>query len=249
MDQQPLIEARDLRKDFVLVTQRGSIKALVLSGGRLKKDNVQALAGLDLSVYPGEAVALVGRNGSGKSTFLSLVGRIYLPTSGTLKVTGRVAPLLELGSGFHPDLTGRENIELNAVILGLTRKQVAERADAIIDFAELRRFIDAPLRTYSSGMQARLGFSVAVHTDAQILLVDEVLAVGDEEFQEKCFAKIEEFKARGAAILFVSHEMSDVLRVATRVVWLDHGRFRMEGEPQAVVDAYLADAHAAGDSR
>ena len=239
----PIIEARGLHKEFLITLHRGSLKALILSGGKVTRQHVHALNGIDLAVNPGEAVALLGRNGSGKSTFLSLVGRIYLPTRGELSVRGRVAPLLELGAGFHPDLTGRENIELNGVILGLTRKQVAERAESIIDFAEVRRFIDAPLRTYSSGMQVRLGFAVAVHTDAEIFVVDEALAVGDEEFQEKCFARIGELKAQSRTILFVSHEMTDVLRVATRVVWLDQGRIRMDGDPQTVVDRYLAQSH------
>jgi ABC-type polysaccharide/polyol phosphate transport system ATPase subunit len=239
----PIIEARDLYKTFTLKLHRGSLKGLVLSGGRMQKKVVEALRGLNASIQPGESVALLGRNGSGKSTFLSLVGRIYLPTSGTLAVRGKVAPLLELGSGFHPDLTGRENIELNGVILGLTRQQVREREEAIIDFAEVRGFIDAPLRTYSSGMQMRLAFSVAVHTDAEIFLVDEVLAVGDEEFQEKCFARIDQIKREGRTILFVSHEMTDVLRVATRVLWLDGGVLRADGDPQTLVAEYLAEAH------
>lgn len=240
---QPIIEALDLHKTFTLRLHRGSLKALVLSGGRIQRHVVPALQGLNAAIHPGEAVALLGRNGSGKSTFLSLVGRIYLPTSGTLAVRGSVAPLLELGAGFHPDLTGRENIELNGVILGLSRRQVQEREAAIIDFAELREFIDAPLRTYSSGMHMRLAFSVAVHTDAEIFLVDEVLAVGDEEFQEKCFAKIAEIKQQGRTLLFVSHEMTDVLRVATRVLWLDRGRLRADGDPTTIVEQYLAEAH------
>jgi ABC-type polysaccharide/polyol phosphate transport system ATPase subunit len=243
MERTPIIRAHDLRKRFIITLARGSLKALVLSGGKLQRQVVDALNGLDLEIYPGEAVALLGRNGSGKSTFLSLVGRVFLPTSGTLEVRGKVAPLLELGAGFHPDLTGRENIELNGVILGLSRRQVAERMDEIIDFAELREFIDAPLRTYSSGMQMRLGFSVAAHAEADIFLVDEALAVGDEEFQEKCFARIEQFKREGRTILFVSHDMTDVTRVATRVVWLEHGRVKMDGDPHQLVDLYLAEAH------
>jgi lipopolysaccharide transport system ATP-binding protein len=240
----PIISARDLRKEFTLAIHRGTFKSLILSGGKVKRQVVRALQGLDLEIAPGESVALLGRNGSGKSTFLSLVGRIYLPTSGTLEVRGRVAPLLELGAGFHGDLNGLENIELNGVILGLTRRQVAERLRSIVDFAELGHCIDAPLRTYSSGMVARLGFAVAVHTEADILIVDEVLAVGDEEFQEKCFARIEQFKSEGKTLLIVSHEMNDVLRVATRVVWLEEGRVRMDGDPQPVVEAYLAHSHA-----
>ncbi len=243
MGTQPIIEARDLHKTFVLSLHTASLKSRLLSRGKHTRQEVNALQGLDLAIQPGEAVALVGRNGSGKSTFLSLVGRIYLPSSGTLAVRGRVAPLLELGAGFHPELTGRENIELNGVILGLTRRQVAERADAMIDFAELRQFIDAPMRTYSSGMFMRLGFSIAVHTDAEILLVDEALAVGDEEFQEKCFARIDALKAEGRTLLFVSHEMTDVLRVATRAVWMEHGKVRLDADPQTVVDRYLAHAH------
>ncbi len=239
-----VIEARNLEKQFTLTLHRGSLKGLLLSGWRVRRQQVHALQGLSVDIAAGEAVALLGRNGSGKSTFLSLIGRIYLPSSGTLQVHGRVAPLLELGAGFHPDLSGRENIELNGVILGLTRRQVAERADSIIDFAEVRDFIDAPLRTYSSGMQMRLGFAVAVHTDSEILLIDEALAVGDEAFQEKCFTRLFELRASGRTLIFVSHEMPDVLRMATRALWLEAGRLRMDGAPESVVDAYLADSHA-----
>jgi ABC-type polysaccharide/polyol phosphate transport system ATPase subunit len=240
---QPAIRARGLVKTFQLTLHQGSLKALILSGGRLRRETVEALQGIDLDIHPGEAVALIGRNGSGKSTFLSLIGKIYLPTAGELQVNGRVAPLLELGAGFHPDLTGRENIELNGVILGLSRQQVAERTDSIIDFSEIRRFIDAPLRTYSSGMQVRLAFSVAIHTDSEIFIVDEALAVGDEEFQEKCFAQIDVVKSQGRTILFVSHEMTDVTRVATRAVWLDRGKIRMDARPDEVVEAYLRETH------
>lgn len=243
MGTQPIIEAHDLHKTFVLDLHTVSLKARLLSRGKHSRQIVNALQGLDLTIQPGEAVALVGRNGSGKSTFLSLIGGIFLPSAGSLTVRGRVAPLLELGAGFHPDLSGRENIEMNGVILGLTRRQVEERTDSIIDFAELRRFIDAPMRTYSSGMFVRLGFSIAVHTDSEILVVDEALAVGDEEFQEKCFARIETLKAEGRTILFVSHDMTDVVRVATRAVWMDRGKLRLDADPQTVVDQYLAETH------
>lgn len=243
MHRQPIITARNLEKEFRIRMHQGSLKAFVLSGGKLRTQHVHALRGLDLDIYPGESVALVGRNGSGKSTFLSLVARIYRPTSGTLEVRGQVAPLLELGAGFHIDLTGRENVELNGVILGLTRREVAERLDAIIDFSELHEFFDAPLRTYSSGMALRLGFAIAVNTKAEILVVDEALAVGDEEFQEKCFAKIEELKRGGKTILFVSHEMTDVTRSATRAIWMEHGRVRMDGKPDDIVEEYLREAH------
>jgi ABC-2 type transport system ATP-binding protein len=246
---EPIIEAHGLEKEFRIKLGRGSFKTFVLAGGRLKEKHVHALQGLDLSIYPGESVALLGRNGSGKSTFLSLIARIYRPTRGTLKVRGRVAPLLELGAGFHIELSGRENVELNGVILGLTRKEVAERMDTIIQFSELQEFIDLPLRTYSSGMVLRLGFATAVNTKADILVVDEALAVGDEAFQEKCFAKIEELKNQGRTILFVTHELPDVTRAATRVVWLDHGRIRMDGDPHQVVEAYLTEAHLGGPER
>lgn len=239
----PIIEARAVTKEFEVAINPGSLKALVLGGGRFKKTRVAALHGVDLSIQAGESVALIGRNGSGKSTFLRMVGRIYRPTSGSIRVDGRVAPLIELGAGFSGFLSGRENIELNGVILGLTRRQVREREQAILDFAELHEHADAPLRTYSSGMTMRLGFAVAVHTDAEIFLVDEVLAVGDEEFQEKCFARMDALKAEGRTILFVSHEVEHVLRVATRVVWMEQGVVRMDGDPHEVIDAYHGAAH------
>lgn len=245
MEREPVIIARDLHKEFEVQIHQASLKRLLLSGGRRTRKTVYALRGIDLAVHRGEAVALVGRNGSGKSTFLSLVGRIFLPSSGSLEVRGRVAPLLELGAGFHHDLTGWENLELNGVILGLSRRQVAERAQRIVEFAGLQEFIGAPVRTYSSGMIVRLGFSIAVHTDAEILLVDEALAVGDEVFQEKCFGKIDQLKREGRTILFVSHEMTDVTRVATRAIWMEQGLVRADGDPHAIVEAYLAESHQA----
>lgn len=239
----PIVAARDLGKQFAVALMRGSLKSALFLRAKMQQQTVDALKSVDLEIGPGEAVGLIGRNGSGKSTLLGLMARIYLPSKGRLEVRARVAPLLELGAGFHGDLTGRENIELNAVILGLTRAQVAEREQSIIDFAELQTFIDAPLRTYSSGMHMRLAFSVAIHTDADLLLIDEVLAVGDERFQEKCFARLEQLKAEGRTLVFVSHEMPDVLRVATRVIWLDRGVIRRDGDPDSVVEEYLAEAH------
>lgn len=241
----PVVAATGLGKQFAVALMRGSLKSALFLRTKLQRQTVDALNGVDLEIGPGEAVGLIGRNGSGKSTLLGLMARIYLPSTGRLEVRARVAPLLELGAGFHGDLTGRENIELNAVILGLTRAQVAEREPSIIDFAELQNFIDAPLRTYSSGMHMRLAFSVAIHTDADLLLIDEVLAVGDERFQEKCFARLEQLKAEGRTLVFVSHEMPDVLRVATRVIWLDRGVIRRDGEPESIVEEYLAEAHSA----
>lgn len=240
---EPVIVARGLHKEFHINVHEGSIKRLLLTGGQRKRRTVHALRGLDLTIHAGEAVALIGRNGSGKSTFLSLVARIYLPSAGSLEVRARVAPLLELGAGFHHDLTGWENLELNGMILGLSRRQIAERAASIIEFSELQDSISASLRTYSSGMVVRLGFAIAVHTDAEILVVDEALAVGDEAFQEKCFDKIEELKRQGRTILFVSHEMTDVTRVATRAIWMEKGLVRLDGPPERVVEQYLEESH------
>ena len=183
-------------------------------------------------------MAVIGRNGAGKSTLLSLLARVYKPTSGSATINGRAAPLLELGAGFHPDLTGMENIYFNSIILGLTRKQVKERVHKIIEFAELGDHIHAPTRTFSSGMLARLGFSIAIHMDADVLLVDEVLAVGDYEFERKCYAKIDEFRANGGTILFVSHNMQAIRRVSDRCVWLHKGEIKMIGLPDDVIPLY-----------
>jgi ABC-type polysaccharide/polyol phosphate transport system ATPase subunit len=239
----PLIEAQGLVKEFVVSHHQGSLKRLMLSFGRTRREAHRALNGIDLAIWAGETVALIGRNGSGKSTLLSLIGRIYRKTSGVLEVRGRVSPLLELGAGFVWDLTGLENIYLNGAILGIPRKRLNQIADQIVAFSELGEAIDTPIRTYSSGMLMRLGFAIAVHADSEILLVDEVLAVGDEEFQEKCYAKIEEFQQQGRAILFVSHDMDAVRRVAPRVVWLHNGDLREDGPTEVVVPHYLAAAH------
>jgi len=233
------IEIKELRKQFRL-SHTGSIKTALLWWRKRKIEQLEVLRGIDLEVRPGECVAVIGRNGAGKSTLLSLLARVYKPTSGSIQVHGRIAPLLELGAGFHPDLTGIENIFFNGIILGLTRQAIRDRMEQIIDFSELRRHIDAPVRTYSSGMLARLGFSIAMHVDAEVLLIDEVLAVGDFEFERKCFAKIDEFKASGGTILFVSHEMPDVRRVATRCVWLKGGQIKAEGLPDEIIPMYEA---------
>jgi len=235
----PTIDIRDIRKDFVLSTSGiGSLKTLLLWWKRRKLQKLEVLKGISFSVMPGECVAVVGRNGAGKSTLLSLLARVYKPTSGGIAINGRVAPLLELGAGFHPDLTGYENIYFNSIILGLTRAQVRERIDKIIEFSELGEQVYAPTRTYSSGMLARLGFSVAVHVDADVLIVDEVLAVGDYEFERKCYARIDQFRANGGTILFVSHNMEAVRRVADRCVWLHQGLVRQVGLPGEVIPEY-----------
>lgn len=240
---QPILEVRGLEKEFQLShSGAGSLKTMLLWWNRRTVERLAVLRGIDLTVMPGECVALVGRNGAGKSTLLSLLARIYKPTRGTIEVRGKMAPLLELGAGFHPDLTGYENVVFNGVVLGLTRAEVRARMDQIVAFAELERHIDAPVRTYSSGMMARLGFSVAVHVDADILIVDEVLAVGDYAFEQKCYERIESFRQAGGTILFVSHQLDSVLRVADRCVWLKDGLIHASGNPEEIVEQYRMDA-------
>jgi lipopolysaccharide transport system ATP-binding protein len=201
-------------------------------------ESFTALSDVSFEVAKGECLGVIGRNGSGKSTTLGLIAGVLRPTSGTVETLGRICPLLELGAGFHYDLTGRENIVLNGVLLGMTRAEVARRADAIIAFSELAAFIDQPIRVYSSGMLARLGFSVAVHLDPDILLIDEVLAVGDADFQRKCLAKMEEFRRRGTTMVLVSHGLEAVRSICDRAVLLDSGRVAAIGETAATIDAY-----------
>lgn len=240
------IVCRDLRKSFVVHHQiYGSFKqAAVNFLKRRPTETIEVLRGLNLTVQRGETTALIGRNGSGKSTLLSLIARVYRPTSGTVEVAGTVAPLLELGAGFHPDLTGIENIELYASILGMSVARTHAQMEAIIAFAfdapDLRAKVDTPLRNYSEGMKMRLGFSIAVHTEPDTLLVDEVLAVGDEAFQAKCFRRIEEFQRQGRTIVFVSHDMAVVRRASTRAIWLDAGVIRHDGPTETVVERYLS---------
>ena len=215
-----------------------TIKDVFVARGRLGAREVQALRDVSVVVEPGEAVGLVGRNGSGKSTLLRLISRIIKPTSGRIEAGGRIASLLELGAGFHPDFTGRENVYLNGSIHGLSRAQVREAMDEIVAFAELEQFIDLPVRTYSSGMYMRLGFSVAAHIRSDALLLDEVFAVGDEQFQRKCFGKIAEFKNRGGTIIFVSHDAQAVERLCDRAVLLRQGEVAFDGSTQEAIAAY-----------
>jgi len=197
-----------------------------------------ALREASFTVERGSSVGLIGTNGAGKSTALKLISRIIKPSAGTVAVNGRVTALLELGAGFHPELSGRDNIFLNGAVMGMSRKQVEHKLDEIIEFAELEDFIDVPVKDYSSGMYARLGFSVAVHLDPDILLVDEVLSVGDQAFQQKCNERMQQLRKSGITILFVSHSLDAVLRTCTKAVWLDHGRLKAEGDVQRVADAY-----------
>lgn len=206
--------------------------------GRVHHESFLALNDVNLSVYKGEVFGLIGHNGAGKSTLLKLVARVMRPTSGKVIVRGRVAPLLEIGAGFHPDLTGRENVYLNAAILGFSRDDVDRRFDRIVQFAELESFIDLPLRTYSSGMFARLGFAVATDVRPDILIVDEVLGVGDEAFQYKCFERIEKFCAEGTTIFLVSHNATLIEQMCTRVAWLDRGVLMGVGGPDEMLHEY-----------
>lgn len=233
------IIVKDIRKEFMLNSSgANSIKTALLWWRKRKLKHLEVLKGVSFEVNPGECVAVIGRNGAGKSTLLSLMARVYKPTSGSITIQGRIAPLLELGAGFHLDLTGLENIYFNAIILGLTRQQVRDRIEKIVAFSELGEHVHSPTRTFSSGMLARLGFAIAVHVDAEILLVDEVLSVGDFEFEKKCFAKIDEFRAAGGTILFVSHNTHAVRRIADRCVWLHKGEARLVGSPDDVIPIY-----------
>jgi ABC-type polysaccharide/polyol phosphate transport system ATPase subunit len=215
-----------------------------------------ALTDVSFAVPKGSTFGVIGRNGSGKSTALKVVAGITKPTSGSVRVQGRVSALIELGAGFHPEISGRENIFINGIMLGLSKREIQRRFDDIVEFAELREFIDAPVKTYSSGMYMRLGFAVAIHVDPDVLLVDEVLAVGDEEFTHKCLDKFGEFKRRGKTVLLVTHSLGLVERFCDDAVWLDAGRKRAQGDPKRVVGAYITDVErqeeqqlAAGDAK
>jgi ABC-2 type transport system ATP-binding protein/lipopolysaccharide transport system ATP-binding protein len=207
---------------------------------RVSYDTFLALNDLSLTVYKGEVLGIIGQNGAGKSTLLKLIAKVLKPTKGKVFVRGRVAPLLELGAGFHPDLTGRENVSLYGALLGFDRRTMDEKFQGIVDFAELWEFIDAPLRTYSSGMAARLGFAVATDVRPDVLIVDEILGVGDEAFQRKCAERIRSFQEQGASILLVSHSMSAVESMCQRAAWLDHGEIKFVGSPADAIQAYRA---------
>jgi len=205
---------------------------------RIKHRDFWALREVNLEIYQGETLGLIGHNVAVKSTLRKLIARVLRPTTGRVLVRGNVAPLLEFGAGFHPELTGRENVFLNGALLGFTRKQMEEKFERIVEFAELGDFIESPMRTYSSGMWARLGFAVATDITPDILIIDEVLAVGDEAFQRKSAARMQEFRDQGATILMVSHSLDLVERMCQRVAWLHHGRLMETGEPAAVIRAY-----------
>jgi ABC-2 type transport system ATP-binding protein/lipopolysaccharide transport system ATP-binding protein len=200
---------------------------------------VRALQDLDLSVEEGEALGVIGRNGAGKTTLLKMLARITEPTSGIARTRGRVGALLEVGTGFHPELTGRENVYLNGSVLGMSRRDIRRRFDEIAGFSGVERFLDTPLKRYSSGMRLRLAFAIAAHLETEIIVVDEILAAGDAEFQQRCLGKMSEFGRRGRTVVFVSHDLGAVTRLCPRVIWLDHGRIVDDGAAEGVVQAYL----------
>ena len=249
------VEIRDVRKIYRRYGRRksfGTLKSALLSGGVLRNlrpdSTFLALDGVSLDVDAGRTVGIIGRNGSGKSSLLKLIAGIGKPTSGTVRVSGRVSALIELGAGFHPEISGRENVFINGMMLGLSKAEIARRFDDIVSFAELGEFIDEPVKTYSSGMYMRLGFAVAINVDPDVLLVDEVLAVGDEAFTHKCLEKFADFRRRGKTIVLVTHTLDLVTRLCDQAVWLDGGKLRASGDPKRVVDSYLLEV-ASGENR
>jgi ABC-type polysaccharide/polyol phosphate transport system ATPase subunit len=246
----PIIRFSSVSKRFTIEHDRArSFQDLMLhlvrrGGGRPPRRAFWAVDQVSFDINPGEAVALIGRNGSGKSTCLKLMTRILTPTSGQVFVRGRISGLLELGAGFHPELSGRDNIYLNGSLMGLNRREIQARFDEIVAFSELERFIDAQVKFYSSGMTMRLGFAIAVTVSPDVLLVDEVLAVGDQSFQEKCLLKINEIKNAGVTIVFVSHALDAVRALCDRALWMDGGKLLDDGPCDAVVDRYVDAVHA-----
>ena len=217
-----------------------TLKERLIHSTKNKIENRKILNGINIEIKKGETVALIGTNGSGKSTLLKLMTKIIYPTSGKIITRGKIASLLELGAGFHPDFTGRENIYFNAAVFGLSKKEIDKRLDDIIEFSELGELIDTPVRTYSSGMYMRLAFSVAINVDADILLIDEILAVGDQHFQDKCFDKLKEFKNdKNKTIVIVSHSLDSVKMLCNRAIWIYDGKVRMDGKPEEVIKSYL----------
>ena len=240
MDKTNAIEVRNMSKQFkVEYDKANTLKTKLIFWNRKKPEFHQVLNNINLNIKKGETVALIGVNGSGKSTLLKLMTKIIYPTKGTIETDGKLTSLLELGAGFHPDFTGRENIYFNASIFGLTKKEIDARIDDIIEFSELGEFIDNPIRTYSSGMYMRLAFSVAINVDAEILLIDEILAVGDQHFQEKCYNKLRELRDSNKTIVIVTHSLEIVKDLCTRVIWIYKGELRLDGDPTYVVEEYL----------
>ena len=240
------VAVRDLWKSFRLYHERNQfLKAAILRGRRARYEEFWALKDVSFEVPVGTTFGVIGSNGSGKSTLLKCLAGILVPERGEVEISGRISALLELGAGFHPELSGRENVFLNGAILGLSKKEIAARFDSIVDFAGLEDFIDSPVKNYSSGMFVRLGFAVAAHVEPEVLLVDEVLSVGDEAFQRKSAEKIEQFRREGRTIVFVSHGLSQVEQLCETVAWIDHGDLKLVGPAGDVISAYRGDSHEA----
>ena len=234
------IKIKNLYKDFKLNSDKPrTLKEKLIWSKNNKVEKLTILKNINLEIKKGETVALIGTNGSGKSTLLKLMTRIIYPTKGTIETRGKLTSLLELGAGFHPDFTGRENIYFNAAIFGLTKQEIERRLDEIIEFSELGDFIDNPVRTYSSGMYMRLAFSIAINVDAEILLIDEILAVGDQHFQDKCFKKLTELKESDKTIVIVTHNLSQVEQLCNRAIWIKDGSIEMDSKPSEVVKKYI----------
>lgn len=242
----PAITVEGVWKTFRLYRERNQyLKATITRGRRSKFEEFEALQDVSFDVPQGQTFGIIGSNGSGKSTLLKCLAGILTPDRGELSAGGRTAALLELGAGFHPELSGRENVALNGAILGMTRREIEKRFDEIVEFAGLERFIDTPVKNYSSGMVVRLGFAVAINVEPEILIIDEVLAVGDEEFQARCFRKIEQFRREGRTIVFVSHGLSQVSQLCDDALWLDKGRVRSIGPAYEIVSEYTGESHQA----
>jgi lipopolysaccharide transport system ATP-binding protein len=239
-----VIEFQHVSKNYPLYHHiTGGIKNLIfhpIQGIRsLKYSQFQALKDLSFDVKQGETLGIIGKNGAGKSTILGLIAEVLKPSAGSVIVNGRTSPLLELGAGFHPELTGRENIILKGVLIGLTKSEVVEKMEEIISFSELNDFIDQPIRIYSSGMLARLGFSIVASLDPEILLIDEIFAVGDSEFQAKCFARMSMFQQNGVTMVFVSHALENIIKICNRVLWIEDHRIKENGDPNKIVRNYV----------
>jgi ABC-type polysaccharide/polyol phosphate transport system ATPase subunit len=240
----PAIVVEDLWKNFRLYHEKNQyIKAAALRGRRAKYEEFWALQGVSFEIPFGSTFGIIGSNGSGKSTLLKCLAKILVPNKGSVTVNGRLSALLELGAGFHPELTGRENVFLNGAILGMTRKDIAAKYDEIISFSGLEKFIDTPVKNYSSGMVVRLGFAIAANVEPEILLIDEVLAVGDQSFQQRCLEKIEAFRQDGRTIVFVSHGLSQVTQLCAEAAWIDRGNLKMVGDAMKVVAEYTGVSH------
>lgn len=234
------IRVKNMSKSFKLYYDKpNTLKERLVFWNKTKKEIHTVLKNINIDIKKGETVALIGTNGSGKSTLLKLMTKIIYPTKGEVVTRGKLTSLLELGAGFHPDFTGRENIYFNASIFGLTKKEIESKINDIIEFSELGDFIDNPVRTYSSGMYMRLAFSVAINVDAEILLIDEILAVGDQHFQDKCFEKLEELKESDKTIVIVSHSLGAIKKLCNRAIWIYDGQVREDGKTDKVIDDYL----------